>query len=627
MEFLVAEEAMGQRAKLAIAVRLDGVLHEAIVHQARDQPRALWRGLLVERAIGVATRLLMPSLGARQTRAPRQIRVSPSKRGEERRPPLADCPPHCPLAFDGAQDREDAGAEGFDSPGGTHRISRAARGGGGEAPVVLLVGGMRFETSAQSLTRFEDSMLGAMFGRHAGLLRADADGSVSLHGRDGTHFHVVLNFLQTGDAVALREALRILPDAETARLVCDLDYYGLTAHVFEALDYADFRPGPNVAGRGPTAVALAHTHWALLVGGRAARETVWLDTRTLQTRPGPRMLRSRDGGASLHWPHGREDGSAHGPKGGCIFVFGGRESGASTATTEVLDFEARRWAAGPSLPRPRQDFAAVVVDHPVADGSLRRRILVIGGYDSTAPSRDRTLATTAWLDVDTLSWSPGPPLPEPRRGHVAVVLRRHGCVLVAGGSDGKSDTKATWIFDVGAEDWRRGPDLAEPRSGAAAITLAGGDVLVVGGRAGGKRTASTELLRAETMRFEPGPTLARPRNGAVVLPVGSAGGGARARALVVGGDGRRTSWGADALSYWADDDARAQCATTTELLTVRRPHRDGEDTLLYNLRARAADDADASWKGAAAVSWLAKRLRRQRKQARPETDTDHARSL
>eukprot|EP00628_Pelagophyceae_sp_CCMP2097_P002346 CAMPEP_0184083202 /NCGR_PEP_ID=MMETSP0974-20121125/3588_1 /TAXON_ID=483370 /ORGANISM="non described non described, Strain CCMP2097" /LENGTH=192 /DNA_ID=CAMNT_0026385877 /DNA_START=57 /DNA_END=635 /DNA_ORIENTATION=+ len=53
VEFLVAEEALGQRAKLAIAVRVDGVLHEAIVHQALDQPRALWRGLLVERAIVV----------------------------------------------------------------------------------------------------------------------------------------------------------------------------------------------------------------------------------------------------------------------------------------------------------------------------------------------------------------------------------------------------------------------------------------------------------------------------------------------------------------------------------------------------------------------------------------------
>ncbi|KAJ1445839.1 hypothetical protein M885DRAFT_548618, partial [Pelagophyceae sp. CCMP2097] len=488
-----------------------------------------------------------------------------------------------------------------------------------EATIALVVGGVRFDVAKEALCRFEDSMLAVMLGRRSNMLQPGTDGAFSLPGIDGAHFADIVAFLETGDASALRERLRQLSDVETASLVQDLDFFGLKPEVFEALDYAGFAPGPGVAVRqrsgssscAPSvAVTMQHTPWSLLVCGRARCETLWLDTRSFETQRGPQLRHRHAHGAALHCMHdhcGRRGarrptgkGSASGQK-GSIFVFGGRAHGHSSACTEVLDFEVRKWAEGPPLPQPRQDFAAVSADHDVTlqDGSLerRKRVLVIGGYDSTAPSR-RTLATTEWLDVDTMSWSPGPAMPAPRRGHVAVVLQKRKCVLVAGGHDGKSDTKTTWLLDLSDSTWRRGPDLAEARSDATAVMLADESVLVVGGRAGGRRTASTDVLRSETMRFEPGPTLAQGRAGAVVVPVThaasvSVGGDGRGRswgALVVGGDGPRRSWAP--FMPWADAATRA----TTEVLTPPGPHRGDDDkaALIYNLRERAARTGGAN---------------------------------
>ena len=62
--------------------------------------------------------------------------------------------------------------------------------------VKLNVGGSKFETTLSTLTRYPDSMLGAMFsGRHE--LPPDDEGYVFID-RDGTHFGAILNFLRTG---------------------------------------------------------------------------------------------------------------------------------------------------------------------------------------------------------------------------------------------------------------------------------------------------------------------------------------------------------------------------------------------------------------------------------------------
>jgi hypothetical protein len=62
--------------------------------------------------------------------------------------------------------------------------------------VKLNVGGSKFETTLSTLTRYPDSMLGAMFsGRHE--VPPDDEGYVFID-RDGTHFRAILNFLRTG---------------------------------------------------------------------------------------------------------------------------------------------------------------------------------------------------------------------------------------------------------------------------------------------------------------------------------------------------------------------------------------------------------------------------------------------
>ena len=62
--------------------------------------------------------------------------------------------------------------------------------------VTLNVGGYLFTTTIATLTRFSDTMLGAMFsGRHAFSHTQDKNGAFFID-RDGRHFHEILNFLR-----------------------------------------------------------------------------------------------------------------------------------------------------------------------------------------------------------------------------------------------------------------------------------------------------------------------------------------------------------------------------------------------------------------------------------------------
>ena len=71
--------------------------------------------------------------------------------------------------------------------------------------VKLNVGGKRFTTSLQTLTRDPNSMLAAMFsGRHE--VQTTEDGSFFID-RDGTNFRFILNYLRNGEL--------ILPDGAT----------------------------------------------------------------------------------------------------------------------------------------------------------------------------------------------------------------------------------------------------------------------------------------------------------------------------------------------------------------------------------------------------------------------------
>ena len=65
--------------------------------------------------------------------------------------------------------------------------------------VKLNVGGKRFTTSLQTLTRDPNSMLAAMFsGRHE--VQTTEDGSFFID-RDGTYFRFILNYLRDGELI------------------------------------------------------------------------------------------------------------------------------------------------------------------------------------------------------------------------------------------------------------------------------------------------------------------------------------------------------------------------------------------------------------------------------------------
>ena len=93
----------------------------------------------------------------------------------------------------------------------------------------LNVGGTLFTTSLATLTRFPDTMLGAMFsGRHE--LHKNAAGAYFID-RDGLHFREILNFLRAPaeyDQTAMSERAKV-------ELAKELEYYGLTELVASVL--------------------------------------------------------------------------------------------------------------------------------------------------------------------------------------------------------------------------------------------------------------------------------------------------------------------------------------------------------------------------------------------------------
>ena len=95
-----------------------------------------------------------------------------------------------------------------------------------EPLINLNIGGSKFTTTATTLTRFPDTMLGAMFsGRHK--LTADASGHYFID-RDGTHFRHILNYLRCPEDF---DASSISADHKK-ELKKEAEYYGLDLLMF-----------------------------------------------------------------------------------------------------------------------------------------------------------------------------------------------------------------------------------------------------------------------------------------------------------------------------------------------------------------------------------------------------------
>ncbi|KAJ1447421.1 hypothetical protein M885DRAFT_575984 [Pelagophyceae sp. CCMP2097] len=444
-----------------------------------------------------------------------------------------------------------------------------------EEVVHLNVGGVRFQTARRTLVAVEDSMLGAMFGRCSAMVRTDADGVVFID-RDGHIFGKVLALLRDFPGVeAAVASLNQLDEDMQQKLLRELDFFGLQATLlgFEAHNFAPLFPieqahfvqGPELASRryGSAACMLDGARM-IVVGGYdgynfLVMACVWKPKTYVHTAeadggalfaPGPQMLCRRYGCSCVDigvsdrpvyvetprpdrrsWRLDTPQVTPPVSAGRRILVVG------SSTKTEILDVATMRFMPGPELLSRRSYCAVVALDD--------RRVLVCGGSDGS-----RRLFTTEVLDLETMTFAPGPKM---GLGQRAV---RYGCaavkldsnrVLVVGGDDKR--TPMTEIFDVEKMAFSWGPTMLVRRYGCTAVKLDDRRVVVCGGNDGSRCLMTAGALGLGTMNLR----LIRLAHGS-----GSC-------IIIVGGDVSQAD---------AAPKRRGGTATTTEILTARRPRDD-----------------------------------------------------
>ena len=191
-------------------------------------------------------------------------------------------------------------------------------------------------------------------------------------------------------------------------------------------------------------------------------------------------------GATLPWHAGppelslpavRTDGAA-GVIGRTYLYAGGSDGTAPQADTwfshVVGTGNIDIWAAGPSLPEPRADAAAVV------SGST---LYVIGGYGPDGQPTDTVFSLTVGNDGSLGEWVPQEGLlPEPRAGASAVAVSDG--LVVMGGTDGTGPTQSVWKTVLDGADvggWTEQSPLFEANVDGVAVHV--GDVIfLIGGR-------------------------------------------------------------------------------------------------------------------------------------------------
>jgi hypothetical protein len=91
--------------------------------------------------------------------------------------------------------------------------------------IMLDIGGQKFTTTLTTLTRFPDTMIGAMFsGRHD--LKIDESGAFFID-RDGRHFCHILNFLRSPEGHVLNLESNVKEELKNEAL-----FYGLSERMF-----------------------------------------------------------------------------------------------------------------------------------------------------------------------------------------------------------------------------------------------------------------------------------------------------------------------------------------------------------------------------------------------------------
>lgn len=164
-----------------------------------------------------------------------------------------------------------------------------------------------------------------------------------------------------------------------------------------------------------------------------------------------------------------------------LYVAGGFTAVTNMPTGEiqVYNLKTQQWSQARSLPNPRGGHVAVVLDG---------RIHLFGGGNSVS-----TLADHSEYDPATNTWRDLAPLPRAEGSPAAVVV--DGKIYVIGGRSGFSDFGDVYIYDPATDTWSTGPSI-EPRGTSGAVYYCGG-IYLFGGESQAQKKNLDSVLRLD----------------------------------------------------------------------------------------------------------------------------------
>ena len=164
-----------------------------------------------------------------------------------------------------------------------------------------------------------------------------------------------------------------------------------------------------------------------------------------------------------------------------LYVVGGFTAVTNKPTDEVqvYDLQTQQWSTASPLPNPRGGHVAVVLDD---------KIHILGGGNDLS-----TLADHSQYDPATDTWTELAPLPRDEGSPAAVVT--DGKIYVIGGRSGTSDFGDVYIYDPATDTWTNGPEI-EPRGTAGAVVYCGG-IYLFGGESQAERKNLESVLRLD----------------------------------------------------------------------------------------------------------------------------------
>ncbi len=167
-----------------------------------------------------------------------------------------------------------------------------------------------------------------------------------------------------------------------------------------------------------------------------------------------------------------------------LYVVGGFVAVTNRPTDEVqvYDLQTQRWSLASPLPNPRGGHVAVV---------MKDKIHVFGGGNSVS-----TISDHSEYDPETNTWRDLAPLPRAEGSPAAAVVGEK--IYVIGGRSGNSDFGDVYIYDPETDTWSTGASI-EPRGTAGAVAYCGG-IYLFGGESQAERKNLDSVLRLDLER-------------------------------------------------------------------------------------------------------------------------------